>query len=58
MQPQRTKILQKFTNIMDDEKTAEIIENSIDDYYWGNGLKGTGKNIMGNLLMELRNSYT
>lgn len=33
---------------------AEIIEDSPYDYYWGIGADGTGKNVLGKLLMELR----
>ncbi len=31
-----------------------ILENSPDDFYWGIGRDGTGRNRMGVLLMELR----
>lgn len=32
----------------------EIIENSLNDHYWGIGKSGSGQNIMGKLLMKLR----
>lgn len=32
----------------------EIIEKTIDDYYWGCGKNGTGKNMLGNILMKVR----
>lgn len=32
----------------------EIIEATTDDYYWGCGLSGTGKNMLGKILMEVR----
>ncbi len=32
----------------------EIIENAPGDYYWGAGADGSGKNMLGKLLMELR----
>ena len=32
----------------------EIIENAPNDYYWGCGKKGSGKNMLGKLLVELR----
>lgn len=32
----------------------EIIEETTDDYYWGCGKDGTGKNILGKILMEVR----
>lgn len=34
---------------------AELIEDSPTDYYWGRGKNGTGKNMLGKLLMEIRN---
>ena len=33
---------------------AEIIEASPVDFYWGEGKDGSGKNILGKLLMQLR----
>jgi ribA/ribD-fused uncharacterized protein len=35
----------------------EIIERTTDDYYWGCGADGTGLNMLGKLLMELRAEY-
>ena len=32
----------------------EIVEATTDDYYWGCGLNGTGKNVLGKILMEVR----
>lgn len=32
----------------------EIIEETTDDYYWGCGTNGTGKNVLGRILMEVR----
>ncbi len=32
----------------------EIIEDSPSDYYWGCGADGTGKNMLGRILMEIR----
>lgn len=37
--------------------TEEIIEDSPVDYYWGCGKNRTGKNMLGKILMEIRNSY-
>lgn len=31
-----------------------LIENTSDDYYWGCGTKGTGKNKLGIILMQVR----
>ncbi len=39
--------------LLTDEKV--LIEKSDEDYYWGIGNNGTGKNRMGELLMKLRN---
>ena len=32
----------------------EIVENSPSDYYWGCGKDGSGKNMLGQILMEVR----
>jgi len=32
----------------------ELIEDAPDDYYWGCGIEGTGKNMLGKILMEVR----
>ena len=32
----------------------EIIENAPGDYYWGCGKDGTGKNMLGKILMQIR----
>lgn len=32
----------------------QIIKNHPDDYFWGTGADGTGKNMMGKIWMELR----
>ncbi len=33
---------------------ATLIEDSPTDYYWGCGKDGTGKNMLGKILMEIR----
>lgn len=33
---------------------AKLIEHTINDSYWGDGGNGSGKNILGQLLMKLR----
>jgi ribA/ribD-fused uncharacterized protein len=33
---------------------AEIVENSPVDYFWGVGSDGSGKNVLGTILMEVR----
>lgn len=32
----------------------EIVENAPNDYYWGCGADGSGKNMLGKILMEVR----
>ncbi len=32
----------------------QIVENAPGDYYWGCGADGSGKNMLGNVLMEVR----
>jgi N-glycosidase YbiA len=34
----------------------ELIENAPGDYYWGCGKTGTGRNMLGKILMEVRTS--
>ncbi len=45
------RYLQKILLSTGDE---EIIENTKNDYYWGRGKKGTGENILGKILMDVR----
>lgn len=33
---------------------ADIVENAPSDYYWGCGADGSGKNMLGKILMEVR----
>jgi len=53
-------VLQKFTthsdirDILISIGNEEIIEETTDDYYWGCGTTGTGKNMLGKILMEVR----
>lgn len=35
---------------------APIVENAPGDYYWGCGQDGTGKNMLGKILMEVRDA--
>jgi ribA/ribD-fused uncharacterized protein len=32
----------------------QIVENSLNDYYWGGGLDGSGQNRLGHILMKVR----
>lgn len=56
----RRALIQKFTEHQDlrqlllDTDDQEIVENSPIDYYWGCGQDGTGKNMLGKILMEVR----
>jgi len=53
-------VLQKFMSNIDireiliSTSIEEIIEETTDDYYWGCGSDGTGKNVLGKILMEVR----
>lgn len=35
-------------------RQEEIIEKTTNDYYWGCGTNGTGRNMLGKILMEIR----
>jgi len=39
-------------------RNAELVEHTKNDRYWGDGGDGTGKNRLGQLLMELRAEFT
>lgn len=41
-------------NILLDTKNEEIIEKTTNDYYWGCGSNGLGKNKLGIILMKVR----
>jgi ribA/ribD-fused uncharacterized protein len=43
-------------NILLSTGNAEIVENSPIDFYWGCGADGSGKNMLGKILMEVRES--
>ncbi|WHY17932.1 NADAR domain-containing protein [Paenibacillus sp. G2S3] len=55
-------VLQKFQThpdireILISTSPEEIIEETTGDYYWGCGTKGTGKNVLGKILMEVRST--
>lgn len=44
----------QFKRELLETESAELIEAAPRDYYWGEGAKKTGKNMLGKLLMELR----
>lgn len=56
----RKAVLEKFKTNKDAKEMLlstgdeEIIEKTTNDYYWGCGEKGTGKNMLGKILMETR----
>lgn len=45
---------ESIKNILLSTKDEELIEKTTDDYYWGCGTDGTGKNKLGLILMEVR----
>jgi ribA/ribD-fused uncharacterized protein len=56
----REAVLAKFRSHPDIRETLlstgdeEIIENAPGDYYWGVGANGSGKNMLGRILMDVR----
>jgi len=56
----KTALKRKFTHnvvtkdLLLSTKSNELIESSPFDYYWGCGGDGSGQNMLGKLLMELR----
>lgn len=56
----RRAVLRKFETHSDiraillSTADEQIIENAPRDYYWGCGADGTGLNMLGNILMEVR----
>jgi N-glycosidase YbiA len=56
----RRAVLAKFTahasirEVLLGTADEDIMENAPKDYYWGIGADGTGKNMLGRILMEVR----
>ena len=56
----REAVRQKFTEHEDIRAVLlatgdeELVEKTSGDYYWGCGTDGTGKNMLGQILMEVR----
>jgi ribA/ribD-fused uncharacterized protein len=56
----RKAVMKKFTRHKEIQKVLlstenkEIIEKTSNDYYWGCGKDGSGKNMLGKILMEVR----
>jgi N-glycosidase YbiA len=44
----------EICNILLATGDEELVEKTTDDYYWGCGTQGTGQNMLGRILMELR----
>ena len=56
----RKAVFEKFAqnseirNILLETENESLIEATKDDYYWGCGTEGYGKNMLGKILMEVR----
>lgn len=56
----RRAVLRKFETHADIRELLlgtgdeELVEKTSDDYYWGCGTDGTGKNMLGKILVEVR----
>jgi predicted NAD-dependent protein-ADP-ribosyltransferase YbiA (DUF1768 family) len=46
--------MQIFREMLLSKANEEIVENSPVDYYWGCGADGSAKNMLGIILMEVR----
>lgn len=44
----------ELTKVLLDTGNAELIEHTTNDSYWADGGNGTGKNMLGKILMEIR----
>ncbi|MGF1578761.1 MAG: NADAR family protein [Gemmataceae bacterium] len=59
----RSAVLQKFKTHQELQEmllatgNEELVENAPSDYYWGCGADGTGKNRLGEILMEIRAQF-
>ena len=57
-------VIEKFTQNQDIKKILiqtgeqDIVEKTTTDYYWGCGADGSGKNMLGIILMETREKLT
>lgn len=60
----RKAVIEKFTQNLDIKKILiqtgeqELVEKTSTDYYWGCGANGSGKNMLGLILMETRKKST
>lgn len=59
----RTALQAKFTQHADlkqsllDTRDAKLVEHTENDSYWADGGDGSGKNMLGKLLMEIRTQF-
>jgi ribA/ribD-fused uncharacterized protein len=49
---------QDIRQILLDTSDEELVEDAPSDYYWGIGVDGSGKNMLGKLLMEVRQALS
>ncbi len=60
----RRAVLQKFTihedirELLLSTEGEELVEDATHDYYWGCGKDGSGKNMLGRILMEVRDQLS
>lgn len=60
VQVMQTAVLAKFTQHDDlralllSTADAKLVEHTVNDSYWGDGGDGSGKNMLGRILMEVR----
>lgn len=47
----------KIREILLSTKDRELVEDSPSDFYWGCGRNGTGRNMLGKLLMKIRDEF-
>ena len=58
----RAAVLAKFTQhaelraLLLSTGDAKLVEHTENDYYWGDGGDGSGKNMLGRILMQVRES--
>jgi N-glycosidase YbiA len=52
----RAKVTQheEMKNLLLSTGTARLVEHTTNDSYWGDGGDGSGRNMLGVILMELR----